>query len=213
MHLDTSSGLVTVTPPLSLFHLFRAFTLMMCNNVSSRPVCIDFDLLDGSSNIRRTCSLPPGQTEDMVWYFREDLWQEYGCLVRKVPLDDESPYAETSLSLLALQRSGTFPSSVSSKDIELQFLQNPQGSISFTVGSTSYILDFASAWRFHRLYGGSPTEMREKIKDQGEVLLWEIWLVLFYLAGMIQTNVTTGIPRDVCRRPKLQGGRWDHHRT
>lgn len=145
MHLDTSSGLVTVTPPLSLFHLFRAFTLMMCNNVSSRPVCIDFDLLDGSSNIRRTCSLPPGQTEDMVWYFREDLWQEYGCLVRKVPLDDESPYAETSLSLLALQRSGTFPSSVSSKDIELQFLQNPQGSISFTVGSTSYILDFASA--------------------------------------------------------------------
>lgn len=55
------------------------------------------------------------------------------------------PSAETSLSLLALQSGGTFPSSVSSKDIELQFLQNPQGSISFTVGSTGYTLDFASA--------------------------------------------------------------------
>lgn len=82
----------------------------------------------------------------MVWYFRDDhLWLEYGCQVRKVLLDDESPSAEKHLSLLALQSSRTFPSSVTSNDIELQFLQNPQGSISFTVGSTGYTLDFASA--------------------------------------------------------------------
>lgn len=126
---------------------------MMYNNVFSRCVCVDFDLLHVSNmtsqcspNIRRTCSLPPGQTEDMVWYFRDDhLWQEYGCQVRKVTLDDESPSAEKSLSLLALQRSGTFPSSVSSKDIELKFRQNPKDSINFTVGSTGYTLNFASA--------------------------------------------------------------------
>ncbi|TNM91667.1 uncharacterized protein LOC130518996 isoform X1 [Takifugu flavidus] len=119
-------------------------------NTSSGCVCVDFDLLHGtnmtsqcSPNIRRTCNLPPGQTEDMAWYFRDNqLWKEYGR-----------------------QSSGTFPSSVSSKDIELQFLQNPQGSISFTVGSTGYTLDFAS---------------------------------------MSQINITTGMARNVRRRPKLQ---------
>lgn len=140
---------------------------MVYDNASSRCVCIDFDRMASQypPNIRRTCCLPPGQTEDMVWYFRDDhLWQEYGCQVSKVPLDDESPSADKHLSLLALQSSRTFPSSVSSKDIELQFLQNPQGSISFTVGSTGYTLNFASAWRLHRLYRGSPTEIRDKTK-------------------------------------------------
>lgn len=175
IQLDTRAGWVTATPPSSLFHVFWAFASMMYDDVFPRCVCVDFDLLHGSNvasrcspNIQRTCRLPPGQTEEMVWYFRDDhQWQEYGCQVRKVPLDDEPPSAETSLSPLALQGSGKFPSSVSSKDIELQFRQNPRGSISFTVGLTRYTLNLASAWCFRRLYGGgSSAEKRDKNKKR-----------------------------------------------
>uniref|UniRef100_A0A3B3VGL3 Uncharacterized LOC106961844 n=1 Tax=Poecilia latipinna TaxID=48699 RepID=A0A3B3VGL3_9TELE len=55
-------------------------------------------------------------------------------------------------------------SSITSKDIETHFTQNPQGVIQFSVGSTGYSLDFST---------------------------------------MTQTNVATGLRRNVRRRPKF----------
>lgn len=114
-------------------------------NTSHGPVFIDFDklqTLNASLRVQRLTFLPQGQTEDIGWYFRDDqLWREYGT-----------------------QSSSMSTSSISSRDVELQFAQNPQGSFTFTVGSIVYTLDFAT---------------------------------------MSQTNCTTGLRRNVRRRPKF----------
>ncbi|KAG8005590.1 Poly [ADP-ribose] polymerase 12, partial [Nibea albiflora] len=98
-------------------------------NTSQGSVFIDFDKLqtrDAALNVHRRSLLPAGQAEDMGWYFRDDqLWREYGS-----------------------QSSNTLSSSISSRDVERQFTLNPQGSFSFTVGSTSYTLDFSSMGYF-----------------------------------------------------------------
>ncbi|XP_035530374.1 protein mono-ADP-ribosyltransferase PARP12-like isoform X1 [Morone saxatilis] len=114
-------------------------------NTQHGKVFIDFDklqILTGPLKVQRLSFLPPGQTEDVGWYFRDDqLWREYGSLT-----------------------SSRLSSSISSKDVEHQFTLNPQGSFTFTVGSASYRLDFAT---------------------------------------MTQTNCTTGLRRNVRRRPKF----------
>ncbi|KAM9845708.1 protein mono-ADP-ribosyltransferase PARP12 isoform 2-T2 [Aulostomus maculatus] len=114
-------------------------------NTSHGQVHIDFDELQSLNTplqVQRLSFLPQNQTEDVGWYFRDDqLWREYG-----------SPGLEP------------LASSVSSKDVECQFTVNPQGSFSFTVGHTSYTLDFSS---------------------------------------MTQTNCSTGLRRNVRRRPKF----------
>ncbi|XP_012725176.2 protein mono-ADP-ribosyltransferase PARP11 isoform X2 [Fundulus heteroclitus] len=114
-------------------------------NTSLGKVFIDFDQLktDNSAlRVQRLSLVPQGQTENIGWYFRDDsLWREYGS-----------------------QSSSMSSSSISSKDIETHFTQNPQGVLQFSVGSTQYSLDFST---------------------------------------MTQSNLTTGLRRNVRRRPKF----------
>ncbi|KAM9328184.1 uncharacterized protein KZ484_019537 isoform 2-T2 [Pholidichthys leucotaenia] len=93
-------------------------------NTSQGKVYIDFDQLQTNSgvNVQRLSFLPQGQAEEIGWYFRDDqLWREYGS-----------------------QGSSTLSSSISSRDVEQHFILNPNGTMSFTVGSTGYTLDFAT---------------------------------------------------------------------
>ncbi|XP_010736928.3 uncharacterized protein si:ch211-244b2.3 isoform X1 [Larimichthys crocea] len=103
-------------------------------NTSHGKVFIDFDKLqtrNAGLNVRRQSLLPAGQTEDIGWYFRDDqLWREYGS-----------------------QSSNTLSSSIGSRDVERQFTLNPRGSFSFTVGSTSYTLDFSSMTQANGITG------------------------------------------------------------
>ncbi|KAM6961581.1 uncharacterized protein LKV04_020600 [Tautogolabrus adspersus] len=114
-------------------------------NTTHGKVFIDFDKLQTTNaalKVQRLSFLSQGETEDVGWYFRdEQLWREYGS-----------------------QSSSMIASSVSSRDIEHQFTLNRQGTFSFTVGSTSYTLDFST---------------------------------------MKQKNSTTGMLRNVRRRPKF----------
>lgn len=95
-------------------------------HILHRQVNIDFDKLETQTagvGVQRLRLLPPGQTEDVGWYFRDDrLWREYG-----------STSSGTSSS-----------SSVSSGDVQRQFALNPRGTFNFTVGSTGYTLDFST---------------------------------------------------------------------
>lgn len=130
-------------------------------NTSHGSVFIDFDklqTLNTALKVQRLSFLPPGQTEDIGWYFRDDqLWREYGSQVRSYRfstnlifiLDQHNTKSHhfPLLSILfppLLQGLSTQASSVSSKDVEHQFSLNPRGTFSFTVGSTSYRLDFSS---------------------------------------------------------------------
>ncbi|XP_029350850.1 E3 ubiquitin-protein ligase DTX1 isoform X2 [Echeneis naucrates] len=94
-------------------------------NTSQGSVSIDFDKLQTQSagvNVQRLSFLPQGGVEDVGWYFRDDLlWREYGS-----------------------QGSSMLSSSISSRDVEHQFSRNPEGSFTFTVGLTSYRLDFSN---------------------------------------------------------------------
>lgn len=109
-------------------------------NTSNGKVFIDFDklqTLNSAVKVQRLSFLPPGQTEDVGWYFRDDqLWREYGS-----------------------QSSGRSASSISSRDVEQQFTLNRQGSFSFTVGSTTYNLDFPTMTQTN-----STTGMRRKVR-------------------------------------------------
>ncbi|XP_044042671.1 protein mono-ADP-ribosyltransferase PARP11 [Siniperca chuatsi] len=97
----------------------------MTINTSHGQVFIDFDklqTLNAALKVQRLSFLPQGQTEDVGWYFRDDqLWREYGS-----------------------QGSSKLASSISSRDVEHQFTLNPQGTFSFTVGSTGYTLNFST---------------------------------------------------------------------
>ncbi|XP_064795018.1 protein mono-ADP-ribosyltransferase PARP12 [Oncorhynchus masou masou] len=88
-------------------------------------VYIDFDQIEAQNaamSVRRLTFLPQAQSEDIGWYFKDDLiWREYGSL---------GP--------------GQGSSSVSSGDVERQYILRPQGTFHFTVGSTSYTLDFTA---------------------------------------------------------------------
>ncbi|KAM9334666.1 zinc finger CCCH-type antiviral protein 1-like [Symphorus nematophorus] len=114
-------------------------------NTGCGQVSIDFDTLQTLNTgvqVRRLTFLPVGEAEDIGWYFRDHkLWCEYGT-----------------------QSSNMMISSVTSREVERCYTINPQGSVSFTVGSTTYTLDFSS---------------------------------------MSQTNYTTGVRRNVRRRPKF----------
>ncbi|XP_046878995.1 uncharacterized protein LOC124469629 isoform X3 [Hypomesus transpacificus] len=67
--------------------------------------------------VRRLSILPAGQSEDVGWYFRDDrLWCEYGLK----------------------------GASVSSSDLEQQFIQNPLGNFQFKVRHQSYCVDFSA---------------------------------------------------------------------
>ncbi|RVE56655.1 hypothetical protein OJAV_G00223640 [Oryzias javanicus] len=94
----------------------------MTINTTVGKVFIDFDTLETSNEdfrVQRLIVLPPDQTEDVSWYFRDDhLWCEYGS---------RGP-----------------STSVSSKDIERHFTLYPEGSLRFTVGSNGYSIDFPS---------------------------------------------------------------------
>ncbi|XP_047431549.1 LOW QUALITY PROTEIN: uncharacterized protein si:ch211-244b2.3 [Mugil cephalus] len=124
-------------------------------NTSHGQVFIDFDTLqslDAALKVQRLSFLSHGQTEDIGWYYRDDqLWCEYGS-----------------------QGSGRLSSSLSSADIERHFTLQPQGTLRFTVGSTSYSLDFST---------------------------------------MTQTNLTTGLQRNVRRRPKFTSSTGSVHST
>lgn len=103
-------------------------------NTSHGQVFIDFDKLqtpNAALKVQRLSFLSQGQTEDVGWYFRDDqLWCEYGA-----------------------QGSGMLSSSISSRDIELQFSLNPQGTFTFTVGSTGYSLDFSTMTQTNHISG------------------------------------------------------------
>uniref|UniRef100_A0A3P8SES3 WWE domain-containing protein n=1 Tax=Amphiprion percula TaxID=161767 RepID=A0A3P8SES3_AMPPE len=103
-------------------------------NTSHGQVFIDFDKLqtpNAALKVQRLSFLSQGQTEDVGWYFRDDqLWCEYGA-----------------------QGSGRLSSSISSRDIELQFSLNPQGTFRFTVGSTGYSLDFSTMTQTNHITG------------------------------------------------------------
>uniref|UniRef100_A0A3B3BHL9 WWE domain-containing protein n=1 Tax=Oryzias melastigma TaxID=30732 RepID=A0A3B3BHL9_ORYME len=92
----------------------------MTINTTKGKVFIDFDTLETSNKgvrVQRLSVLPPDQTEDVCWYFRDEHeWWEYGS-----------------------RGPGT---SVSSRDIERHFTLYPQGNLRFTVGSNGYSLDF-----------------------------------------------------------------------
>uniref|UniRef100_UPI0037E86C15 uncharacterized protein n=1 Tax=Semicossyphus pulcher TaxID=241346 RepID=UPI0037E86C15 len=94
-------------------------------NTSHGNIFIDFDKLQTQSaavKVKRLSFLPPGRTEEVGWYFRDDqLWREYGT-----------------------QSSSTGSSSLTSADIERLFTGNCQGTFSFTVGSMSYTIDFST---------------------------------------------------------------------
>lgn len=111
-------------------------------------VYIDFDTLqtqNAQSRVQRLSFLAPGEAESVGWYFRDDdLWREYGS-----------------------QSSSSQSSAVSSKDVELQYTTNPQGSFTFAVGAMNYTLDFSA---------------------------------------MTQRNCSTGLRRNVRRRPKFSHG-------
>ncbi|XP_060885793.1 uncharacterized protein si:ch211-244b2.3 [Labrus mixtus] len=114
-------------------------------NTIQGKVFIDFDkfqTMNAALQVQRLSFLSQGEAEDVGWYFRDDqLWREYGS-----------------------QSSSRIASSISSRDIEHQFTLDRQGTFSFTVGSTSYALDFTT---------------------------------------MKQRNCTTGMHRNVRRRPKF----------
>ncbi|KAL0963032.1 hypothetical protein UPYG_G00348730 [Umbra pygmaea] len=88
-------------------------------------VCIDFDQIEAkksSTAVRRLTFLIPGQSEDIGWYFKDNqAWREYGSLGQD-------------------QVSAT----VSSTDVEQRYNLTPQGAFQFTVGSSSYTLDFTA---------------------------------------------------------------------
>ncbi|XP_064795474.1 uncharacterized protein si:ch211-244b2.3 isoform X2 [Oncorhynchus masou masou] len=88
-------------------------------------VYIDFDQIEAQNaamGVRRLTFLPQGQNEDIGWYFKDNLiWREYGSL---------GP--------------GQGSSSVSSGDVERQYILRPQGTFHFTVGRNSYTLDFTA---------------------------------------------------------------------
>ncbi|XP_034019200.1 uncharacterized protein si:ch211-244b2.3 [Thalassophryne amazonica] len=115
------------------------------NTSNYGKIFIDFDTLQIPNNtltVQRLSLLPEEQAEDICWYFRDDLlWCEYGS-----------------------QGSSMLVSSANSKDIEHQFSIDPQGTFSFFISSTTYVLNFST---------------------------------------MTQTNCTTGMCRDVRRRPKF----------
>lgn len=128
-----------------------------------RPVFIDFDklqTLNAAMRVQRLSFLPQGQAEEMGWYFRDDqLWREYGSQVRKISTQMNLipiSHCEHLLFPHLPQSSGTLTSSVSSREVEHQFASNPQGSFSFTVGSTSYTLDFSSVWHFSEMSASFP---------------------------------------------------------
>ncbi|XP_029317637.1 uncharacterized protein LOC115028213 [Cottoperca gobio] len=103
-------------------------------NFLHREVFIDFDKLQTLTEdvkVQRLSFLHQGQTEDVGWYFRGDqLWHEYGS-----------------------QSSSMLSSSISSEDVERQFLLNPQGTFSFTVGSTGYSLHFSAMTQTNSITG------------------------------------------------------------
>ncbi|XP_010885694.1 uncharacterized protein si:ch211-244b2.3 [Esox lucius] len=88
-------------------------------------VYIDFDQIKANHTgiaVRRLTFLAQGQSEDIGWYFKDGrAWCEYGSLGE-----------------------GNVTASVSSGDVEQQYVLRPQGGFQFTVGRTSYSLDFTA---------------------------------------------------------------------
>ncbi|XP_038150155.1 zinc finger CCCH-type antiviral protein 1-like isoform X2 [Cyprinodon tularosa] len=102
--------------------------------------------------VRRLSFVPQGQAEDIAWYYRDDdLWCEYGS-----------------------QSSNMSSTSIHSKDIEMHFSQNPRGTIQFTIGLTTYSLDFYTMTQIN-LATGSCRDVRRRPKftlnDVGAVQL------------------------------------------
>lgn len=89
---------------------------MTINTTSNGRVYIDFERVEHQSpgsGVRRVSRLPQGQAAEVGWYYRDDqLWTEYGSQ----------------------------GSSVTSKDVEQQFLRNPQGTFQFVVRGSAYSL-------------------------------------------------------------------------
>nr|XP_040030040.1 uncharacterized protein si:ch211-244b2.3 [Gasterosteus aculeatus aculeatus] len=103
-------------------------------NFIHTKVFIDFDTLQTQTaglRVQRLSLLPRGHTEDVGWYFRDDqLWREYGS-----------------------RQTSSRPPSISSGEIERQFALNPRGTVSFTVGSAGYSLDFSAMAQTNRITG------------------------------------------------------------
>ncbi|XP_043943424.1 uncharacterized protein LOC122815196 [Protopterus annectens] len=103
-------------------------------------IFLDFDKMAIKSlklKLRRNTSLPPGQKEQYLWYFFDNkCWYEYGS-----------------------QGTANANASMGSPQIEQQYQTNPQGTCQFTVGQTSYILDFRAM-----IQTNSATGMRRCVK-------------------------------------------------
>ncbi|XP_073688941.1 uncharacterized protein [Garra rufa] len=91
------------------------------------PVYIDFDemIVDGPQNnlnIRRNTLLSYNQKEVIGWYYKDNhRWCEYGS-----------------------QGSGGRSSSITSDFIEQKYNRNPSSTVQFTVGNTTYKVDFSA---------------------------------------------------------------------
>ncbi|XP_016343359.1 uncharacterized protein LOC107689742 [Sinocyclocheilus anshuiensis] len=96
-------------------------------NLNMGPAYIDFDemTVDGplvNFSIRRNTLLSQNQKEVMGWYYKDNhRWCEYGS-----------------------QGSGGKSSLIRSDFIEQQYNSNPRGSVQFTVGSMTYVVDFTA---------------------------------------------------------------------
>ncbi|KAF7669671.1 hypothetical protein LDENG_00151610 [Lucifuga dentata] len=144
------------------------------NTDTHGKVSIDFDklqTLNAAIKVQRLSLLPQGQMEDICWYFRDDqLWREYG--------------SQGTIMLV---------SSVSSKDVEQWFSLNPQGTFSFNVGSTSYILDFPTMTQTNCLTGLCRNiRRRPKLTSSTESLNW-----------------TSVLPATSSSKPTADGFKWE----
>uniref|UniRef100_A0AAY4DUM8 WWE domain-containing protein n=2 Tax=Denticeps clupeoides TaxID=299321 RepID=A0AAY4DUM8_9TELE len=86
-------------------------------------IYIDFDKLEaqGRIRVRRQTFFSEGQAQEIGWYFKDSsVWQEYG-----------------------LWTAGR-TCSVNSSDLEEKYRRNSQATFMFTVGRTSYKMDFAA---------------------------------------------------------------------
>lgn len=80
-----------------------------------------------------------------------------------------------SFLLLFPQSSNTLSSSIGSRDVERQFTLNPRGSFSFTVGSTSYTLDFSCMGYFCHTWASFLQMCFKTAKSNWWYFTWQPW--------------------------------------
>ncbi|XP_034529513.1 uncharacterized protein si:ch211-244b2.3 [Notolabrus celidotus] len=147
-------------------------------NTRQGKVNIDFDklqTLNPAVKVQRLSFLHEGQSEDIGWYFRDDtLWREYGS-----------------------QSSNAMASSIMSRDVERQFTLNCRGTFNFTVGSTSYSLDFSSMTQTN-----CTTGLKRKVRRRPK----------FNFRGLTSPSISTSVANSLSlSKLNLSGGsyKWE----